>query len=161
MEQFSMAIATDYSGMSVGRMTELRRSLREKGIQFRVVKNSLAHLAADAAGRPLLKDIIQGPTGIAIGSGEAVETARALSEFIRATRAPVRVRGGVLGERVLSAGEVGTLATLPSRDELLARLMGQLQAPVAGLLYVLNAPLSGLARVLQRYGETKGERLEQ
>ena len=146
----TIAISTDYTGMSVSAMTELRRVLRERGVLFRVVKNTIAHLAADAADRPAMKGIIEGPTGIAFGTGEPTEPAKALAEFIRATRSPLKIRGGVLADRALSAAEVNHLATLPSKDELVSRLLGQLNGPMARLVNVLDAPVSGLARVLQR-----------
>ena len=157
MEGFTIAISADFSSLGVGDMTALRRTLREKGVQFRVIKNSLALLAADAAGRPAMKEIIEGPTGIAFGYDDPTGPAKALSEFIRDARSPLRIKGGVMGEQVLTAEEVGRLASLPSREELVARLLGQLQSPVSGLVYVLNAPISGLARVLQRRVETAGE----
>jgi large subunit ribosomal protein L10 len=153
MERCTIAISTDYTGLAVGAMTDLRRALRERNVQFRVVKNTLAHLAAEAAERPGLKDIVRGPTGIAFGYGDPTEPAKALTEYIRSTRLPIKVMGALMGERTLTADEVSALALLPSREELIARLMGQLQAPVAGLVSVLNAPISGLARVLQRHVE--------
>ena len=160
MAQCTIAISTDFSGLAVDGMTELRRALREKGVQYRVVKNSLALLASDAAGRPNFKEIIEGPTGIAYWDGEPSELAKALSEFVKSTRSPLTIRGGVMGERLLTADEVDSLATLPSHDELVARLMGQLQRPVAGLAYVLSGPVSGLARVLQRHVESIAEPVE-
>ena len=149
MSQCTVAISTDHSGMNVGSMTDLRRALRNRGVQFRVVKNTLAHRAADVADRPALKQIIEGPTGIAFGYGEPTEPAKALTEFIRSTRSPLRIRGGVMDNRVLTSQEVDRLATLPSREELIGRLMGQLQAPVSRLVFTLQGPISGLARVLQ------------
>lgn len=157
MERCTVAIATDYSGVSVTAMTGLRRALREQGVQYRVVKNTLAHLAADAAGQTAMKGIVEGPTGIAFGYGDPTEPAKALAEFIRTNRTTLTVKGGVMGERTLTAQEVSQLAALPSRDELLARLAGQLQSPIAGLVHVLNGPLSGLARVLQRRIESVQE----
>jgi large subunit ribosomal protein L10 len=149
----SIIISTDYTGMSVSAITNLRRVLREKGIQFHVVKNTLAYLAADAAERPAIKEIVQGPTGIVFGSGDPTEPARTVTDFIRTTRSPLKIRGGVLSDRKLTTQEVEGLATLPSREVLIARLMGQLQGPVASLVYVLNAPIGGLARVLQQHVE--------
>ena len=153
METCTVAVSADYTGLGVGSMTGLRRTLREKDIQFRVVKNTLAHLAADAANRPAFKQIVEGPTGIAFGYGEPTEPAKILADFIRATRSPLTIRGGILGDRALSAEQVNTLALLPSKEELIARLMGQLNAPASGLVNVLNAPIAGLARVIQRHVE--------
>ena len=154
MSESSMVVAADYSGLGVGQMTALRAALREKGLEFKVVKNTLAYLAADAAERPAMKEIIQGPTGVAIGYGDPSEPAKALAEFIRENRSNLTIRGGVMGKAILTAAEVNRLATLPSREELIARLLGQLQAPVGGLVNVLNGPIAGLARVLQRRVET-------
>ena len=153
MEECTVAISTDYTGLSVSAMTGLRRSLREKNVQFRIIKNTLAYRAADAAGRPAFKEIVEGPTAFAFSYGEPTDPAKALVEFIRATRSPLKIRGGILGDRILTLEEVNNLATLPSKEELIARLMGQLNAPAAGLVYVLNANIAGLARVLQRHVE--------
>lgn len=153
MEQCTIAISTDFTGLGVTEMTALRRTLRENGVQFSVVKNTLAHLAADAAGKPAIKDIVQGPTGIAFGYGDPTEPARALGEFMRSKRSSLTIKGAFMEERILTAGEVNTLAMLPSREELIARLMGQMQGPISGLVHALNAPMSGLARLLQRHVE--------
>jgi large subunit ribosomal protein L10 len=153
IEESTVLISADYTGAKVAVMTDLRRALRDRGVEFRVVKNRLIYLAADAAGKQLVKDIVRGPTGIAVGFGDPVEPAKALADFIRNTRAPLKITGGVMGERALSAQEVGALAALPSRDDLIARLLGHMQAPVAGLVNVLNAPVAALARLLRRHIE--------
>lgn len=160
IEGCSIAISADYSGMSVRAMTELRKALRERGVEFRVVKNRLAYLAADAAGKPLIKEIIEGPTGLAFGFDDPLEPARALVDFIRNSRAAIEIRGGVMGERSLTAAEVTELASLPSREQLIAILLGQLQAPIRGFVYTINAPVAGLARLLQKHIENKRETTE-
>ena len=148
-QRATIVIATDPTGMGVSDMTELRRALREKGIEYRVVKNTLAHLAADAAGTPWIKEIVEGPTGIALGYDDAAEPARALDSFVRANRSPLTVRKAAYEERILTPEQVRTLATLPTKEVLIAQLMGQLNAPVQGLATVLNAPVGGFARALQ------------
>ena len=150
MESCTIAISADYSGMAVGALGDMRRALRERGVRFRVIKNSLGCQVGEAADRSWVKDIIEGPTGIAFGFGDPVEPAKALVEFVRSTRAPLKIRGGILGERVLTDAEVNTLALLPPREQLLAQLLGQLVAPITGLVYTLNAPVSGSATVLRR-----------
>ena len=154
IESCTAVVSTDYTGLSVQNMTDLRRSLRGNGVGYRVVKNTLTHLAADAAGKPGMKEIVQGPTGIAFSLEDPVAPAKAIREFIRSTRSSMTIRGGLLGERVLTAEDVEKLAEVPSRDELIARLMGQLMAPVTSLAYVLDAPVASLARVLQRKIDT-------
>lgn len=153
MEKCTVAIATNYAGIPVSTMTNLRRALRESGVQYKIVKNTLAYLAADAAGRPGLKEIVQGPTAIAFTYGEQVDPAKALSEFMRANRSSLSIIGGFLDDKVLSVADVENLASLPSKDELLAKLLGQMLAPTAGLVRVLNGPIEGLARVLQAHAD--------
>ncbi len=157
ISESTIAIATDYTGMSVGDMTQLRSALRGEGIDYRVVKNTLAYIAADSVGRPQFREIVAGPTGIAFGKGEVVDPARVLTGFIRANRSALKVRGAVMGDRVLDADQVEALGRLPGRDALIARLAGQMQGPVTGLAYVLSAPVAGLARVLQGRVEQAGE----
>ncbi len=150
IERCSITIATDYTGLDVAEMTRLRRALRESGVEYRVVKNSLAHLAADASGKPEVKGIVEGPTALAFGYDDPLVPAKVLVGFINANRSQLEVRGGVMGESVLTAEQVSELAALPSKEELLARLLGQLNGPIAALAYVLDAPIAGLARVLHR-----------
>lgn len=155
MEKCTVAIATNYDGLPVSEMTELRRALRESGVQYKIVKNTLAYRAADEAGKPGIKEIVKGPTGIAFTYGEQVDPAKAISEFIRSNRSSLKIIGGFLDDRVLSAADVENLASLPSKDELIAKLLGQMQAPTAGLVRVLNGPIAGLARVLQAHADNQ------
>ena len=155
-ERFSrstIVITTDYTGLGVDQMTELRRALREKDVEFRVIKNSLALLAADAAGKPEVKEVIEGPTGIAFGYGDASVPAKALADFIRTTKSALTIRGAELDGRVLDTEQVQQLARLPGRDELVAQLLSLMQSPITGLVYVLNGPISGLARVLRQHAD--------
>ena len=149
IEGSTIAISTDYTGMSVTAMTELRKALRESGVRYHIVKNTLAHLAAEASGKPAIKEIIEGPTGLAFGYEDPTEPAKALADFIRTSRLSLKIRGGVMEDRKLTDKEVNALATMPSRDQLIAQLLGQMQGPISGLVYVLNGPVAGLARVLQ------------
>ena len=148
-EKSAIVITTNYSGLPVGEMTELRRALREAGVEYRVIKNTLAFLAADQAGKPAVKDIIDGPTGIAFGYGEPTEPAKALSGFIRSNRSALTIQGGELDGRALSGEDVERLAAMPTRDELVAILLMRMNGPISGLANVLNGPIAGLARVLQ------------
>lgn len=156
MKDCAIIVSTNYLGLPVDQMTSLRKALRQKDVRYRIVKNTLALLAADAAGRPQIKEIIQGPTGFAFNYGDPTETAKALADFIRESRADLVINGAVMGERALTAADVQQLATLPPRDVLIARLLGQMQAPISGLVHVLNGPIAGLARVLQAHIDDVG-----
>jgi len=148
LSRTTITVATDYISLSANDMTELRRRLREQGIEYRVVKNTLTWIAADEAGKPETKSIVQGPTALAFGYGDPSEVAKTLDEYIKATRSSLTIRGAEMDGRVLSPSEVNALVNLPSKDVLLAQLIGQLQAPIANLVGVLNSPLSGLVGAL-------------
>ena len=157
LEGSTVAISADYTGMAVTDMTALRRALREQGVEFHVVKNRLTYLAAEQAGRPQVKEIVAGPTGIAFGFDDPVAPAKVMVDYIRASRSPLKIRGAVLGDRRLTPEEVSALAVLPSREELIARLMAQLQSPITRLASALNAPLAGLVTVLHQASEQSSE----
>ena len=150
LDRCSIAVSADYTGLSVYEMTELRRRMRAAGVEFTVVKNHLMKLACDGASRPDVKAIVEGPTAIAFGYDDAADVARALFEYIRTTRSVLNIRGAMLKDGpILPASEVNRLATLPRKDELVASLLRQLQAPLQRLLAALNGPLINLDGLLQ------------
>ncbi len=149
LERCAIAIATDYRGLSVTQMTELRSSLRQLGVEYRVVKNSLARFAAEHTGKDGLMGIVEGPTAIAFGYDDVIQPAKALSDYVRTSRTPLTIRGALLDRRVLSAAEVQALSTLPSREVLASNLLSAMQGPIFALARVLNANLQGLAVLLQ------------
>ena len=150
LERCTIALTADYSGISVNEMVDLRRRMRAAGVDFTVVKNTLMELAADAAQQPQIKEIIQGPTVVAFGYEDPQNVAKAVSEYVRTTRSTLTVRGAVLEDRpALHPVEVNRLATLPGKPQLVANLMGQLQAPLQRLAGVLNRPLQNLDSLLQ------------
>ena len=157
IETATIAISANNDGMSVQDMTDLRRALREQDVRFRGVKNNLAYIAADEANKPHIKDVITGPTGIAFGFDDPTIAAKALTQFITSNRAPMTIIGGILGDDSLTPEQVNRLATLPSKDQMIATLLGQLQAPIRNLAYVLNATQTGLVTALQSIVDQKGE----
>ena len=152
----TIAIAIDYTGQPVNNLTELRQRLQDQGIEYRVVKNTLAYVAADDANRPLIKDIIQGPTGLAFGFNDPVETAKVLTDYIRSTRSSLSIKGAVIDDRKIDPSELTAISQLPSKSQLVAQLLGQMQAPISMLLGVLNGPLAGLATLAKRRMEQLG-----
>ena len=152
----SIAIATDFSGLSVNQMTELRRRLREVGVEYKVVKNRIAALAADQAGLASFKDVLEGATGVVIGYGEPIAAAKAVDEYVKQTRSELKVRKGVMDGALVTEAQVLAIAALPGKEQLLAMLLGQMNAPISGLVTVLAGPARGLAIVLQRRAEQLG-----
>ena len=150
LERSTIAVTADYTGISVNEMTELRRRMRAAGVEFTIVKNTLMDLAAEAAQRPQLKEVVEGPTAVAFGYDDPLDVAKALADYVRTTRSTLAIRGAVMGGGpVLLAADVTRLASLPNKPQLVANLMGQLQAPIQRLLAVLNGPLQNLDALLQ------------
>jgi large subunit ribosomal protein L10 len=142
----SAAVLTEYRGLSVAQLKELRRSLAGNAT-YAVVKNTLTKIAARDAGMDTLEPMLQGPSAVAFVTGDPVLVAKGLRDFAKAHPLLV-VKGGVLDGRPLSADEVRKLADLESREVLLAKLAGGLNAPAQKLVSVLAAPLSQFARLL-------------
>jgi len=154
----SIGVLTDYRGLSASEITILRRRLGESGVRYRVVKNTLARFAAERAGRADLATSFEGPVAIAFGYGDIVEPARVLSDYIRTSKSALTIKGGFLVDRLLTSEEVTVLSRLPSREVLLARVLGGMQSPIASLVNCLSAPITGFARVLQaRITQLEGE----
>jgi len=133
------ALLTEYRGLKVGDMAQLRRNLREAGGEYKVYKNTLVRFAVRELGLDELEELLTGPTAIAFVHGDAASVAKALRDYSRTNPALV-IKGGLLSGRMLSAAEAGALAELPPREVLLARFAGLLAAPMqqfAGLLQAL------------------------
>ena len=143
----STAVLADYRGMTVGQMRELRSKLCGGGIEMVVVKNTLARRAARAAGYEPLSAELVGPVAMLFAVDDVSAPARLLSEYIRANRKMV-IKAGLLEGQVIKADAVTELADLPSREVLLSRLLGAMQAPLGNLASVLQAPIVKLARTL-------------
>ena len=139
--------------MSAANMADLRARLREQGIEYKVIKNTLTLRAASELGNEGVGEVLRGPTALAFGYGDVVAVAKGINGYITTTRMPLVIHGAVMDGEILTAGQVMTLASLPPRDELLSRLLGQMQAPITGLVTVLSAPIRGLVTVLQRVAD--------
>jgi large subunit ribosomal protein L10 len=139
------AVLTDYRGLTVKQLQELRRSLGEDA-NYAVVKNTLAKLAAKDAGIDGFDDLLTGPTAIAFIKGDVVEAAKGLRDFAKANPTLV-IKGGVLDGKPLDAAEVAKLADLESREVLLGKLAGVMLASLSQAVYLLNAPIAQAARL--------------
>ena len=149
----SAAVVTEYRGLTVKQLSDLRRALG-RDTTYAVVKNTLTKRAAQAAGVALDEALLVGPTAIAFITGDPVEAARGLRDFARANPVLV-VKGGVLEGRTLSAAEVGRIADLESREVLLAKLAGALKALPTRAAGLFQAPLSQVARLAAALQEKK------
>jgi large subunit ribosomal protein L10 len=150
----TVAVA-DYRGLKVSDMQSVRRTLRASDVQMHIAKNRLLKIAADEAQRPELKPMLEGPTALVTSDGDAVALAKALQDALRPYSRVVSVRGGLLGSQAIDAGQLATLASLPSREVLLARLAGGMAAPISSMAGVLAGNLRNLVGVLSAIAEQK------
>lgn len=148
LSQSKFVIATDYRGLSVAEMSELRHQLRNIGTEYHVVKNRLAKFAAENAGKQELSQLLTGPTALAFGSEDILQLAKALGDYIRISKTTLSIKGGLIDSQLIGSEEVKRLATLPSIEVLRARLLGLLLSPIVSLQNVLSGNMRGLSSVL-------------
>jgi len=139
------AVLTEYRGLTVKQLQDLRRALGENA-DYAVVKNTLTQIAAKEAGVDGFDDLLTGPTAIAFINGDVVEAAKGLRDFAKANPALV-IKGGFLDGRTMDASEIAKMADLESREVLLARIAGGMLASLSQAVYLLNAPLAQTARL--------------
>jgi large subunit ribosomal protein L10 len=144
----------DYRGLTYAESSQLRERLAKVDASLKVVKNTLAKIAAAQAGVEGLESLLQGPTAIVYCKGDPVKTAKTIQDFIREKK-KAAVRGGKLERTMLAAGDVERLATLPGREQLVAQLVGTLAAPLRGLVTVLNGPIRQLVMVVGQVEKKK------
>jgi len=145
----SIGILTDYRGLVTTELTALRRKMQESGGEYKVVKNTLARFAATRTGKEDLVSLLEGPVAIAFGYDDITGPAKALAAYIRDSRLNIAVKGGFAGDKILTSEDVNSLATLPAREVLIARVVGGMNSPITGLVNCLSSPLRGLMGVLQ------------
>lgn len=146
------AILTDYHGLTVAEISQLRNKMREVKSGYHVVKNRLTKLAMEKAGLPIPESLLTGPTAIGFCYEDVVAPAKVLVEFAKESKV-LSIKGGLLSGKVITASEVLTLAALPSRETLLAQVIAGIQAPLAGLVNVLKGPMRALTYVLQAHAK--------
>lgn len=148
------AVITDYRGLNVAQATKLRNELREVNVEYKVLKNTLAKIAAKNVGITGLDQYLEGPTAIAFSSEDPVAPAKVLAKFAKDNKA-LEIKGGLVEGKVVSLEQIKALAELPSREELLAQVLRGLQSPLAGMANVLAGPLRNMINVLEAVRKQK------
>lgn len=149
-EKFQKAksvILVDYRGLTVEQDTVLRKELRTAGVEYRVLKNSLVHRATDEIGIHELKSYLVGPTAFAFGYDDPVTPAKILAQYIKKEK-KMELKAGLIGQSVFGAAGVQSLADLPPKEVLVAKLLGTLNAPITSFVSVLNGPTRALVYAL-------------
>jgi large subunit ribosomal protein L10 len=150
----SAVILADYRGLSVKEMQALRTSLRESGAELRVYKNTLAQIAMRELALPDLGELLDGPTAFLFSYSDPVAPAKALVEFAK-NHATMALKGGFVDSAVTSADGIKALASLPTREVLIAKMLGAMLNPIVGFTRVLNGPVEAFARTVQAVADQK------
>src|SRR5918998_5096026 len=152
LSRASMVIVTDYRGLKVADLQTLRGNLRPTGGEIHIAKNTLTRIAANNVGVAGLDPMLEGPSALVFAFEDVVQTAKAVTDFVRTSRI-LSVKGGVMGDRAVTPADVEALATLPSREVLQARLLGMLVSPMARTLGVLTGPSRSMVYLLNARAE--------
>jgi large subunit ribosomal protein L10 len=148
-------VLADYTGLTVDQMTQFRRNCRAQSVECRVVKNRLARIATDQAGADAaLKLMFKGPTAVVFGADSQVDPAKLVVEFAKDNE-KLKIKAGYVDGQVLTAEQVVALSKIPSREELLAKMMGSINSPARGLACTVNGVAAALARVIDAAAKTK------
>jgi large subunit ribosomal protein L10 len=149
-------ILAEYAGLNVAAVSSLRRKCRDAGVQYRVIKNTLARRATSQAGMAVLDPLLEGPNAWAIHKTDQVAAAKVLSEFAKDNQ-KLKIRGGLVDGRLMTIKDVETLAKLPSRDVLLSQTLAAMQSPMSGFAGALNALMRGFATAVDAYAKKRSE----
>ena len=154
-ERAEMAILTDYRGLSVTQLQDLRSKLRPADSEIRVAKNTLVRIAAERAGVEGLEEFLEGPTAVVFAFSDVAGPAKVISDFAKSSRI-LEVKSGYMNGAVLSSNDVEAIATLPPREELLGKLVGMLASPMSRVVGVLSGPSRSVAYLVNARIESLG-----
>ena len=155
LSRAKLAILTDYRGLSVTGLQSLRATLRPLNAEFRIAKNTLTRIAAEKAGIDGLLPMLDGPLALVLAYDDIVAPSKAISDFARTSRI-LTIKGGVLDNQIINPSSIEDLATLPSREELLGKLLGLLNSPAQRTVTLLSAPSRSLVQVINAYAGQQG-----
>ena len=154
VDKAQVAIVTEYRGLSVEEITKLRRELQKTGGDYMVTKNTLAKIALKGTDFEVLADSLTGPVAIAFGFEDQVSPAKAVAKFIKDSKKGA-ILGGALDGKLLSAQEAEALSKLPSKEELIAKILGSINSPASGIVGSINAVMAQLTRAMAAVRDKK------
>ena len=153
--QSAAGVFVDYSGITVAEDTEMRKAMRANGVEYAVIKNTLTRFAANNVGFEALDPHLNGTTALAVSATDPVAAAKVINEYASKKDAKIKIKVGFVSGKLITETEVKALAALPSREVLIAQVLGTMIAPISGLANVLNANIRGLAVALQAIADKK------
>ena len=154
MQNAKGLVLADFRGIKVAQDTKLRRKMREAGVEYSVIKNNMASIAAKEAGIEGLDNYLKGPLAMVSSKNDPVAPAKLISEFIKDNRI-MEIKGGLVEGKVIDADAVKALANLPPREVLIARLLGSMQSPISGFVNVLQGNIRNLVYALDAVRQQK------
>ncbi|MHC1760290.1 MAG: 50S ribosomal protein L10 [Negativicutes bacterium] len=154
MQNAKGLVLADFRGIKVAQDTKLRRKMREAGVEYSVIKNNMASIAAKEAGIEGLDNYLKGPLAMVSSKNDPVAPAKLISEFIKDNRI-MEIKGGLVEGKVIDADAVKALANLPPREVLIARLLGSMQSPITGFVNVLQGNIRNLVYALDAVRQQK------
>ncbi|MTI80726.1 MAG: 50S ribosomal protein L10 [Firmicutes bacterium] len=157
LDKAKVVVLADYSGVTVDEVTKLRAELRKAGCELKVTKNTLTKIAADEIGIEGLDSFLEGPTVMTFGYDDAVAAAKIVNKYSKDLKEKLEIKAGVLEGSVVNVDQIKELAELPPREELLAKVVGGMQAPLYGFANVLSANLRDLVHVVEAVRKKKEE----
>lgn len=159
--QFSrskLAVVSDYRGLTVKEMNELRRRIQAAGGDYTVAKNTLIRRAlSETEGAPQIDQMLKGPTALVVGYEDPVGPVKALMDYLKETKKEMDIRGGIIEGKPVTGADLQQIATLPSREEMVAKLMGSMQSPAQGVVITLSGVARNLAYALEAIRKQKEE----
>lgn len=158
LAQSKLAVVSDYRGLTVKEMTDLRRRIQAAGGDYTVAKNTLIRRAlSETEGTPDIDQMLKGPTALVMGYQDPVGPVKALMDFLKETKKEMDIRGGFVEGKAVSAKDLQQIATLPSREEMVAKLMGSMQSPAQGVVITLSGVARNLVYALEAIRKQKEE----
>jgi large subunit ribosomal protein L10 len=151
------AILTDYRGLTVADVTNLRKKLRAVDAEYHIVKNTLFKIAVGEEAGAQLDTLLTGPTAIAFAKGDIVPTSKAVIDFLTALKKPdIKLKGGYIDGKIYNVADVTTLSKLPPKEQIIAQLLGSLNAPASNLVGTLNSIIGEFVRTIQAIADKQG-----
>jgi len=148
VQKSSAGVVTSYQGIPTPEIVKLRHKLRESNLEMKIVKNTLMRRASEEAGKSFLATHFDNANAVVFGYDDVTAPAKVMTQFISGSGLNMTISGGFLADRWLTATDVSQLATLPSKEELIAKVLGGLQSPIVGLVQSLSSPMLGIVYAL-------------
>lgn len=155
LNRSQLTLVGEYRGLTVAEMAELRNAVRKTNAEVIVTKNTLTKIAANEVGITGLDEFLGGPVALTLAYADPVETAKALNNYLKTAKKPLPVRGGMLGADRITGADLDRVASTPSREQSIARIMGGVNAPASRIVGALNGVMRNIASILAQVGEGK------